>query len=46
MFDGAWWLPLTGLSWLPSWLTFHQAPSPHLSIHDGFNYNLKGQVKD
>ena len=44
--DGAWWLPLTGLSWLPSWLAFHQAPSPHLSIHDGFNYNLKGQVKD
>ena len=44
--DGACWLPLTGLSWLPSWLTFHQVPSPHLSIHDGFNYNLKGQVKD
>ena len=44
--DGACWLPLTELSWLPSWLTFHQAPSPHLSIHDGFNYNLKGQVKD
>ena len=44
--DGAWWLLLTGLSWLPSWLAFHQAPSPHLSIHDGFNYNLKGQVKD
>ena len=43
---GAWWLPLTGLSWLPSWLAFHRAPSPHLSIHDGFNYNLKGQVKD
>ena len=42
---GAWWVPLTGLSWLPSRLAcspllFHQAPSPHPSIFDGFRYRL------
>ena len=42
--DGAWWVPFTGLSWLPSRLAcgpllFHEAPSPHPSIVDGF----KGQ---
>ena len=43
--DGAWWLPLTRLSWLPcalacSFLQFHQAPSLHPSVVDGFNKML------
>ena len=43
--DGAWWVPLTGLAWLPSRLAcspllFHQTPSPHLSIVDGFNWKI------
>ena len=41
-YDGAWWVPLTGLSWLLSRLAcsslqFHQVPSSHPSIADGFN---------
>ena len=43
--DGASWVLLTGLSWLPSRLTcgslqFHQTPSPHPSIVDVFNYRI------
>ena len=45
--DGGWWVPLIGLSWLPSRLAcgpplFHQAPSPHPStcIVDGFKLDL------
>ena len=45
--NGAWRLPLTGLSWLPSrfaWgsLLFHQAPSPHLHVCfvNGFNLQI------
>jgi len=39
--DGAWWLPLTGLSWLPHALGYcaplsFQAPSPSSSIVDEF----------
>ena len=42
--DGAWRVPLTCLSWLPSKLVcgpllFHQAPFPHPSIIDEFNSN-------
>ena len=40
--NGAWWVPLKGLSWLPSRLAcsslqFHQAPPSHPSIVNGFN---------
>ena len=46
--DGARWVPLSGLSWLPSRLAyapflFHQAPSPHTYIVDGFNHSLHGK---
>ena len=47
--DGAWWVPLSGLSWLPSKITCgpllgHQAPSPHPSIVDGCNHLFKSTV--
>ena len=37
--DGAWWVPLSGLSWLPSKIACspllpHEAPSSHPSIVD------------
>ena len=45
--DGGWWVPLIGLSWLPSRLAcvpplFHQAPSPHPStcIVHGFKLDF------
>ena len=44
--DGAWWVPLSGLSWLPSKIACRplpllQVPSPHPSIVDGFKCSIK-----